>query len=211
MSAEQQLELNEQFENQSPSEIIEWVVAQDKKPLVTTSFGPFSAVMLHMATTIKPDMPIVWVDSGYNTEETYLYAQNLIETLKLNIQIFTPEITANRRNALMGGVPDVDSELHEEFTKQVKLEPFQRALQATKPDYWLTAIRKDETDFRKTLSVLGAGPNNSLKVSPFLNWTELDMEEYLYEHELPQVENYYDPTKAEENRECGLHTTNLSA
>lgn len=210
MNPEQQAELNQQFENQSPNEIIEWVVAQDKKPLVTTSFGPFSAVMLHMATSIKKDTPIVWVDSGYNTKDTYLYAQNLIETLDLNIQIFIPEMTANRRNALMGGIPEVESTLHEEFTKQVKLEPFQRALKTVAPDFWLSAIRKDETDFRKTLSVLEQGPDNILKVSPFLNWTELDMEEYLYEHELPQVASYYDPTKAEENRECGLHTSNLS-
>ena len=195
---------------QSPQEIVEWVVAQDKNAIVTTSFGPFSAVMLHLATQVKKDIPVVWVDTGYNTLETYTYAEDLIQSLDLNIQVFIPEMTAARRNALMDGIPGVDSEQHAEFTRQVKLEPFQRMLSEVKPDYWLTAIRKDETEFRRSLEVFSNGPGSIIKVAPFLNWTEVDMEGYLYEHDLPQVGKYRDPTKAEENRECGLHTMDYS-
>ncbi len=195
---------------QSPQEIIEWVISQGKKAIVTTSFGPFSAVMLHLATHVKADIPVIWVDTGYNTLETYTYAEQLIQDLNLNIQVFIPEMTAARRNALMNGIPNIDSELHAEFTRQVKLAPFQRMLETVKPDFWLTAIRKDETDFRKTLDVFSEGPNGICKVAPFLNWTEVDMEGYLYEHGLPQVSKYKDPTKAKDNRECGLHTVDYS-
>ena len=83
-------------------------------------------------------------------------------------------------------------------------------MDSVKPDYWLTAIRKDETDFRQTLDIISDGPNGIIKVAPFLNWTEVDMEGYLYEHDLPQVSKYKDPTKAEDNRECGLHTGDYS-
>lgn len=199
-----------QLSLQSPQEHIEWVVAQNKKAIVTTSFGPFSAVMLHLATRVKADIPVFWVDTGYNTLETYTYAEGLIQDLQLNIQVFIPEMTAARRGALMNGIPNVDSEWHAEFTRQVKLQPFQRMLESVKPDFWLTAIRKDETDFRKTLDVISEGPNGITKVAPFLNWTEVDMEGYLYEHNLPQVSKYKDPTKVEENRECGLHTMDYS-
>ena len=205
-----QQQTSDDLSDKSPREIIEWAVAQNKRTMVTTSFGPFSAVMLHMATQVKPDIQVVWVDSGYNTRETYLYAENLIRDLNLNMQIFIPEMTATRRSALMNGIPDITSELHSEFTRQVKLEPFERVVKTLEPEIWLTAIRKDETDFRKTLGVLSNGPNGILKVAPFLNWTEIDMEGYLYEHNLPQVEKYYDPTKAEKNRECGLHTMDYS-
>ena len=211
MVAAIKLELaNSELTDKSPREIIEWAVNQNRKTIVTTSFGPFSAVMLHLATRVQPDIPVVWVDSGYNTRETYLYAEKLIQDLNLNIQVFIPEMTAARRSALMGGIPNPDTELHAEFTRQVKLEPFQRVLSSIKPDIWLTAIRKDETDFRKTLEVVSNGPNGMMKVAPFLYWTEVDMEGYLYEHDLPQVNKYYDPTKVEDNRECGLHTTDYS-
>ncbi len=201
---------NIQLAGKSPLEIVEWAVAQNKKTIVTTSFGPFSAVMLHLATRVKADIPVIWVDTGYNTLETYTYAETLIRDLNLNIEVFIPEMTAARRSALMNGIPNVDSELHPEFTRQVKLEPFQRMIAKVKPEIWLTGIRKDETDFRKTLDVISDGPNGIIKVAPFLNWTEVDMEGYLYEHDLPQVSKYRDPTKAEENRECGLHTMDYS-
>ena len=201
---------NQELSGKSPRQIIEWAVGLKNNCIVTTSFGPFSAVMLHLATRVQADLPVVWVDTGYNTRETYLYAEKLIQDLHLNIKIFTPAITAARRSALMGGIPNPGSELHEEFTRQVKLEPFQRVLATLRPDIWLTAIRKDETDFRKTLDVVSHGPNGLLKVAPFLNWTEIDMEGYLYEHDLPQVSKYYDPTKVEANRECGLHTTDYT-
>lgn len=201
---------NQELGEKSPHEIIEWVVSLDKYSIVTTSFGPFSAVMLHLATSVKPDIPVVWVDTGYNTRETYTYAEKLITDLNLNMHIFIPEMTAARRSALMGGIPNPDSELHTEFTRQVKLEPFHRALQTMNPDIWLTAIRKDETEFRKTLDVISEGPNGIMKVAPFLNWTEVDMEGYLYEYDLPQVNKYHDPTKVEDDRECGLHTNDYS-
>ncbi|OGT74866.1 MAG: phosphoadenylylsulfate reductase [Gammaproteobacteria bacterium RIFCSPLOWO2_02_FULL_56_15] len=201
---------NKELADKTPSEIIQWTVDQNKAAIVSTSFGPFSAVMLHAATRVKADIPVIWVDSGYNTWETYVYAEKLIKDLQLNIQVFIPQMSAARRDAVMKGIPAVSSDLHPEFTRQVKLEPFQRALDAFKPDFWITAIRKDETDFRKTLDIISKGPNGILKVAPFLQWTEVDMEAYLYEHSLPQVENYFDPTKVASDRECGLHTTDYS-
>ncbi len=199
---------NNDLADKSPTEIIQWAVDQDKKIMVSTTFGPFSAVILHMVSQIKADMPVVWVDSGYNTDETYKTAEKIIKDLKLNMHIYTPRITAARRNALMGGVPDIDSELHEEFTRQVKLKPFQRALDDLQPELWLTAIRKEESAYRQTLDVLTKRSSGVIRVAPMFFWTELDMEEYLYGNDLPQVEDYYDPTKAVHGRECGLHTMN---
>jgi len=205
-----QTDANDELAGKSPSEIIEWTVNQDGKTIVTTSFGPFSAVMLHAASRVCPDIPVIWVDSGYNTWETYTYAEKLIKDLRLNIHIYIPQITAARRDALMKGIPNINSDMHPEFTRQVKLEPFERALRDHRPDFWLTAIRSEETEFRRNLGIVSTGPNGITKVAPFLQWTEVDMEGYLYEHGLPNVENYCDPTKAESDRECGLHTMDYS-
>jgi phosphoadenosine phosphosulfate reductase len=45
----------------------------------------------------------------------------------------------------------------------------------------------------------------SLKVSPFFYFTDADMEAYLQQHQLPNEWDYFDPAKADEKRECGLH------
>ena len=46
---------------------------------------------------------------------------------------------------------------------------------------------------------------NSLKVSPVFYWSDAEMEAYLKQHNLPNEWDYFDPAKADEKRECGLH------
>ena len=202
---------NAELLGKSPVEIMQWAIDLDKRVLVTTSFGRYSAVMLHMVTKLRPDIPIAWVDSGYNTRETYLHAERLIKDLNLNIHIFTPRITAAHWDAIADGIPELDSKLHREFTYRVKLEPFERVIETFRPVIWLTAIRGDETAYRSTLEIVSDGPDGIVKVAPFLNWTEVDMEGYLYEHQLPQLNNYFDPTKGKDDRECGLQTMHETA
>ncbi|WP_421861841.1 phosphoadenosine phosphosulfate reductase family protein [Motiliproteus sp.] len=197
---------NQELLNASPQQIIEWAIKQAKNPITTTNFGPFEAVILHMAVQVKADIPVVWIDSGYNTRETYKVAQQLIDTLNLNIDVYTPKVSAARCDAALGGIPSVDDERHAEFTEQFKLEPFARAMNEYQPDVWLTAVRSEQTAFRQEMEIVGTGPNGVLKVAPLLHWKEADMQRYLEENDLPNVIKYFDPTKALANRECGLHT-----
>lgn len=197
--------LNQQLANQSAEEIVAWALSRPGRPLVTTNFGPYSAVLLHMCTQVRPDLPVLWVDSGYNTRQTYLYAERLIEMLDLDIHVYNPLQSAARRDALMG-IPEVDDPRHETFTEQVKLEPFRRAFADLQPDLWLTALRREQTEFRQGLeTVTQDQPGGVLKVSPLLDWRETDMKAYLLAHGLPNENRYFDPTKVLGNRECGLH------
>ena len=197
---------NSALKGKTPQEIIAWAIANSKDPLVTTNFRPYESVILHMAVQAKPDIRVLWVDSGYNTSATYRFAEKVIQDLNLNIETYIPQMSAARRNVLMKGIPDVDDPLHEEFTRQVKLEPFQRALAQMKPDLWLNAIRKDQTEFRQSLDIVSASKDGIIKVAPLFHWTDADLEAYLAEHNLPNEHDYFDPTKAVETRECGLHT-----
>lgn len=197
---------NELLAGKTAQEIVEWAIAQGSKPVVTTNFGPHEAVILHMATQVQPEIQVIWIDSGYNTRETYKVAQQLIDELKLNIDVFTPKTSAARQDAVLGGIPPVDSPNHAEFTENFKLEPFTRAMNELAPDVWLTAVRAEQTAFRAGMQVVETGPNGVTKVAPLLSWTTEDMENYLQEHNLPNVTKYFDPTKALANRECGLHT-----
>ena len=124
--------VNAELAGQHPKQIVEWAAGLDGRTIVTTNFGPNEAVILHLASQVQPDMPVVWIDSGYATRKTYLFAEKLINDLNLNIHVFNPLMSAARRDALMG-IPDVDDPQHEEFTRQVKLEPFGRAMQEMAP------------------------------------------------------------------------------
>lgn len=197
---------NQYLDQRSADEIVRWALERSQRPLVTTNFRPYEAVILHLITQVKPDIQVLWVDSGYNTSATYRFAESLIERLNLNIVTYIPQVSSARRNVLMGGIPNVDDPQHEEFTRQVKLEPFQRALSELKPDLWFNAIRKDQTEFRQSLDVVSQSRDAVLKVAPLFHWNEADLEAYLERFALPNELDYFDPTKALETRECGLHT-----
>jgi phosphoadenosine phosphosulfate reductase len=90
----------------------------------------------------------------------------------------------------------------------MKLEPFQRGMQELAPTIWLTALRKVQNPNRAGLDIVSPDRNfNSLKVSPVFYWGDTDMERYLAAHQLPNEWDYFDPAKADEKRECGLHAS----
>lgn len=200
--------LNQQLKTYAPVEIARWATTLGKSVIATTSFAPNAAAMLHAITEADVTIPVVWVDSGYNVPDTYRAAEIIMEKLKPNMHIYIPQWTAERRSAIMGGIPhpDDDSDVHEEFTRQVKLEPFQKALDDLQPDVWISGIRREETEFRKSLDILSIDNRGILKVAPFFYWTEEQVEGYMALNKLPSCKHYFDPTKVEDGRECGLHT-----
>ena len=204
--------LNAEYASQSPLEIIKKAIElSDGSIIVSTNFRPLEAVILHMCATLKPDMPVIWADSGYMMPQTYVLAEKTIELLKLNVKVYNPLMTAARRDAIKGAVPGLDNEKElEEFADLVKLEPFKRALSEMKPDVWITSIRKEQNPFRDTLDVFVKEGDGPLKVNPVFYWSEDQMEAYLAEHNLPDEKRYFDPTKVAEHRECGLHKPGFS-
>ena len=197
-------ELNTEFQNQSPEQIVAWAIGYAKNPLVTTNFRPYEVAILHLCTQVKPDLKVIWCDMGYNTPQTYQHADELIKSLDLNVQLYVPKQTAAHRDVVLG-IPSIDDPNHKIFTEQVKLEPFMRAMAAHKPDVWFTNLRKGQTAFRDSIGMLSYSKDGILKVSPFYNFTDEQLDAYLKKHNLPNEFKYYDPTKVLENRECGLH------
>ncbi len=196
--------LNAQFRGIPTEEIIGWALDYARSAVVTTNFGPFSASILHAVTAIKNNVPVIWCDTGYNTEATYKHAEDVMKILDLNIKIYVPQQTRARRDVLMG-IPHIEDPRHAEFTQQVKLEPFSRAFREHQPDVWFTNIRKGQTAYRDTLDILSISKDGILKVSPFYHWNDQQLKAYLNHHHLPNEPNYYDPTKVLQNRECGIH------
>ncbi|XLS30232.1 phosphoadenosine phosphosulfate reductase family protein [Flavobacteriaceae bacterium M23B6Z8] len=196
--------LNKDLRNKSPFEIVSFAIENAKKPVVTTNFRPYEAAILHVCASAKKDIPVIWCDTGYNTPQTYKHAFRTIEKLALNIDLYVPRQTTAYRDVLLG-IPEVDTPEHKQFTEEVKLEPFNRAMKFHQPDVWFTNLRKGQTAFRDSLDILSKGADGVLKVSPFFHWSDEQLDDYLLKHQLENEFKYYDPTKVLSNRECGLH------
>lgn len=205
-------ELNQEYRDKSPQEIIAKAIElAGGEIIVSTNFRPLEAVILNMCTIQQADMPVIWADSGYMMEETYKFADKTIEQLNLNVKVYNPLMTAARRDAIYGPVPGLESEEEvEAFSEMVKLEPFRRALAETKPKVWITSLRKEQNAFRDTLDVFVQEGDGPLKVNPVFYWNEEQMEAYISENNLPDEKIYFDPTKINEKRECGLHKPSFS-
>ena len=210
MSAHQISKWNAELRSKTPLEIVRWAIAQGAgRAIVSTNFRPYEAVLLHLSTQVQQDIPVLWSDHGYNRPATYRHAEQLTELLKLNLQPYSPRMTVARYETLYGAIPTPeDEQALKQFSAVMKLEPFQRGMRELAPTVWLTALRKVQNPGRANLDIVSHDSNfGTLKVSPVFHLTDAEMEAYLLQHSLPNEWDYFDPAKADEKRECGLHAS----
>ncbi len=208
MTNNQIAEYNAALRNKPALEIVRWGIARaNGHAVVSTNFRPFEAVILHLCIQVQPDIPVLWVDHGYNRPATYKYAEKLRDILNLNLKIYLPKLTAAHRDAIYGSIPSIDDEAElKKFSAMMKLEPFQRGMKELTPTVWFTALRKVQNPNRAQLDILSKDEiYGTIKISPVFYWTDVDMEAYLKQHSLPNEWDYFDPAKADEKRECGIH------
>ncbi|MEG0447060.1 MAG: phosphoadenosine phosphosulfate reductase family protein, partial [Comamonas sp.] len=148
--------------------LVRWAVGLGLPNIVTTNFRPFEAVILHLLTQAQPDVPVVWMDNGYNTEATYRFADEVTEQLGLNLKIYLPRRSRAHREAVEGPTPALDDPRHAAFTEEVKLEPFARALRETAPKVWFTALRATDSAVRAQMEPVSINPDGLIKVAPLL-------------------------------------------
>ena len=197
---------NRQIRGIPPEEIIGWAIQLSERRIVTTSFGKYSAVLLNTFSINDPKVKVIWCDTGYNLPETYEHAAYLTQRLKLDLHTYVPKETKAYTEHRLG-FPTADQPEHAEFSEIVKLEPFRRALAEHQPEIWFTNIRIRKTELRTSKDILSYSKEGILKVSPFYYWSDEDLDDYLEAHELPKNSTYFDPVKALESRECGIHLT----
>lgn len=210
MTPEQISKANAELRNKSALDIVKWAIAQaNGRAIVSTNYRPYEAVILHLATQAQPDIQVLWADHGYNRPATYQHAEALKKQLRLNVKAFVPKVTAAHYDAVYGGAPDPTPENEQrikDFSAVMKLEPFMRGMKELAPTIWLTALRKVQNPNRAGLDIVVEDKNfDTIKVSPVFYWSDAEMEAYLKQHHLPNEWDYFDPAKADEKRECGLH------
>lgn len=178
--------VNQQLSNYNASAIVHWADEQfGEHLLMSTSFGIQSAVMLHLVTQVVPQIPIIWIDTGYLPKETYLFAEELTHRLNLNLKVYQSELSPARMEAVYGKIwEDKSVESLNLYDRIRKVEPMQRALKELEAKAWLAGLRQNQTQFRKKLEVVNK-QDEHYKILPILSWNSRDIYEYLTKHDLP--------------------------
>lgn len=180
--------LNDLFERTPPPKIVEWAVAQFGQDLVmSSSFGADSALLIHMAVQVKPDIKIIFGDTGYHFPETHQFMEQLRRRFNLNVWTYR---TKNDPLEYLrkAGEENPQWRMDDKACCAVnKTEPMERAMKELAPAAWLRGIRRDQAKTRTAANFVEWDKRfNTWAVSPLLNWTGAEIEAYLTEHYLPK-------------------------
>ena len=166
-----------------------WALKQfGEKFILTTSFGIQSAVLLNMVKNLDcQNRPkIIWVDTGYLPEETYVYAEQLINQMNINIEISQSEMSPARMEAIHGRLWETGSvEDLEKYHFIRKVEPLEKTFEKLKILCWGSGVRGGQTDHRRSMSYLDP-IRERLSLRPLLEWSKKDIYYYMQENSLPQ-------------------------
>ena len=152
---------------------------------MTTSFGIHSAVMLHLLTRIAPDIPVIWIDTGYLFPETYGYAEQLTQSLALNLKVYQSPFSPARMEALHGRLwAEQKKEALDRYHLIRKVEPLQRAFKDLGVEAWFAGLRATQTDHRSTLDRIHP-IDGRYQLLPILEWDDRAIDDYMQHNRLP--------------------------
>ena len=169
--------------------LIAHVLSAGGRPCVTSSFQAECMVLVHLVTRALPDIPVLFLDTGYHFAETYAYRDQTSASMKLNLVNLLPKQTVAEQEAqfgiLYGSAPD-------QCCAKRKVEPLFQAIAGY--DVWFTALRREQSPTRANLKAdddfKRPGGQAVRKVSPLAAWTTKDVWNYLKRYEIPLLPLY---------------------
>lgn len=151
---------------------------------MTSSFGAQSAVLLHMVTQQRPDIPVILIDTGYLFPETYHFIDELTSRLDLNLKIFRSDLSPAWQEARWGKLWEDGIEGIERYNRLNKVEPMDRALKQLGLSATMAGVRRQQSSTREFFPVL-ASQRGRIKVHPIVDWTDGEIGQYLVANGLP--------------------------
>ena len=170
--------------------VIRDVFAQHPEPAcVTCSFQTECMAIVDLLIAQKPDIPVLFLETGYHFAETYAYRDQMAERLHLNLVNLLPKLTVPAQESHFGilyqSAPDRCCGMR-------KVEPLFSGLESY--GVWFTALRREQSPTRADLQPvdqfrLPTG-KHLLKVSPLATWTNADIWGYLKRRGIPVLPLY---------------------
>ena len=181
------VDLNIAFEDAHPREILAWALESSglRKIAIASAFQAEGTAIMHMASEIRPDVPVLFLETGFQFAETLAFKEQLAERLGLNVIDLYGELTVEQQaerygDRLFERDPERCCDLN-------KVRPMFEALRGL--DGWITAFRRDSSPTRAAAPFVEQyelEPGRTIvKVNPVAAWTRRDTWAYLKEHDLP--------------------------
>ncbi|MCB1386512.1 MAG: phosphoadenylyl-sulfate reductase [Nitratireductor sp.] len=152
------------------------------KAAVVTSFGAESAVLLHLVAAVKPDAPVLFIDTRMMFQETLDYQLELTRHLGLtNVQVISRDSAQLRREDVFGRLHLKDTDACCHLRKVVPLEEALAGYGA-----WVTGRKRFQSANRATLKPFDHDAAGRVKLNPLSFWEQADIEACFIRHSLPR-------------------------
>lgn len=165
-------DLNTKFEKASAGEVVAWAVERFYPRLCLTA-SMQDAVLIDVATTVEPAIEVVFIDTGYHFPETLETLEIVRRRYGLNLRIMT--------------VPPRDVPVWQTDPTNCcaadKVEQLERALLGKLA--WMSGLRRQEAFSRRSARIVSRDKRGLIKVNPLATWTDLDVEGYIADHDVP--------------------------
>lgn len=169
----------------SAEERVEWALETlPGEHIVSSSFGAQSAVMLHLLTQQKPDIPVVVIDTGYLFKETYRFIDQLTERLSLNLKVFDSPVSPAWQEARHGRRWEQGRAGISAYNRDNKVQPMERALDELDVGTWFAGLRRSQSSSRAETAFIDTS-GERWKVHPVADWSDRDVYKYLKRNDLP--------------------------
>ena len=157
--------------------------------VVTNSFQAEDMVLLHMVREILPDVPVVFLDTGYHFAEVYEYRDRMAAEWGMNLISLLPETTVAEQESVFGILNQSDPG---KCCGMRKVKPLFASLENY--GMWLTGLRREQAKSRASLHevddfTLPTG-TKIRKISPLTEWSTKDVWTYASEHNIPLLKLY---------------------
>lgn len=160
------------------------VLDRSARAAVSCSFQAGGVALLHMLRRYQPDIPVLFVDTGYHFPETLRFRDHLAEAWDLDLRILTADLSVRRQEARHGALNRTDPD---RCCSIRKVEPLYRALESF--DLWLTGVRRDNSTPRVDLEPVERKllPRGHVvdKANPLIDWTLADVLAYHHSRGIP--------------------------
>jgi phosphoadenosine phosphosulfate reductase len=174
------------LETAHPSEILKWAVETIPRLAVATSFQSSGLVILHQLLTIQPDLPVLFLETGFHFPETLAFKDEIRDMWGINLVELRGEHGSAEAQAKLYG-PELYKKDPDRCCAINKVEPLQKALENY--DGWISGLRRDQSPMRAGTAIVEAqllpSGNETLKIHPLATWTKTDVQEYVEEHGIP--------------------------
>jgi len=156
---------------------------------VTNSFQAEDMIVLHMVRRILPDVPVIFLDTGYHFPEVYEYRDRMAQSWSMNLINLLPELTVPEQEAQFGILNQTNPSRCCDLRK---VKPLFAALD--RYELWFTGLRREQAKSRAALQPVEdfALPTARTirKISPLTEWTAKDVWDCARQRDIPLLPLY---------------------